>query len=96
MDGPLGNGKYSFDWEISRLEEYSDRTRPNADQLVIDFQAHAQLFGNKLETVRIRFFKRSAVRDTIYQFQMVNETAIVHPYAQEESSQECKCLSLVI
>eukprot|EP00347_Sterkiella_histriomuscorum_P016413 403353278 len=84
MRGPLGTGNYEFTWNVSRQASYKNPLFKGTQEIIIDFSCKQQLFGNKIDRVLINFVDKNYIRSFAQQTPMINTSAIVYPYGQDD------------
>ncbi|CDW73786.1 UNKNOWN [Stylonychia lemnae] len=88
MFGPLGRNNYVFTWNVTQAARYKNPLFQGFKSIIIDFDCEQQLFGNKnkIDRVVININDRQYIRSYLQRAKMINTSAIVYPYGQDDVS----------
>ncbi|CDW82935.1 UNKNOWN [Stylonychia lemnae] len=86
MSGPFGRNNYQFWWNVTRSGNYKNPLFQGTKEIQIDFDCQTQLFGNKVDRVVINFNDKQYIKSFSQKTQMINSSAIVYPYGQDDTS----------
>ena len=84
MRGPFGINNYEFTWNVTRQAQYKNPLFKGTKQIIIDFDCKTQLFGNKIDRVIVNFDNRAYIKSLSQKTSMINSSAIVYPYGQDD------------